>query len=172
MIVQNSVGRNVEVEALILHVGAQTEVHLWKTTAQYGLVVCIDYAIRSSFRTRNILIEAITYINTLLGSVVVEICLCTGDSLVNPTIELTDLLTYVGSVCTRDVRVLTDTQRSHLVLQGTQIGTDVILEGVVTVAIGCAELETAVLHRGCVHGYRGVGYTSLCRNRNRVKQVF
>ena len=103
MIIQYSVCRDVEIETLILQVSAQTEVYLWKTTAQYGLVVSIDYAIRSSFWTRNILIEAITYISTLLSCVVVEICLCTGDSLVNPTIELTNLLTYVSSECTRNV---------------------------------------------------------------------
>ena len=38
---------------------------------------------------------AITYINTLLGSVVVEICLCTGDSLVNPTIEMKKKLSAI-----------------------------------------------------------------------------
>ena len=41
----------------------------------------------------------------------------------------------------------------------------------VVVAIGNRELKTAVLQRGCIHGDRGVGYTSACRHRHAIQKV-
>ena len=101
----------------------------------------------------------------------IQLLLCTGDALIHPTIELAYLFAYIcTAIGTRSVFV-TETKRSYLVLQRAQVSTNLVLQSVVTITIGNRELETAVLHRSCVHRHRGVTYTCVRRNGHTIKQI-
>ena len=102
----------------------------------------------------------------------IEFLLGAGNAFINPAVELTNLLAYIGCVCTRDERVGAETKRGNLVLQGAQVGTNIILQWMIVVAIGQRELKTAVLHRGSIHRHACVGKTSTGRNGNAIKKVF
>ena len=105
MIVEHAVCRDAQVEVLILHVSAKSEVHLWQTAAENCLVISVDNAVRLAVRTGDVLVEAVADVGTLLCGVIVKVALCACDSLVNPTVELTDLLTYVCGISAGDVRL-------------------------------------------------------------------
>ena len=109
MIVQSTKGRDAQVKVLVLQMSTQTEVHLGQTTAKHSLVVSVNHTVRLAVRTADILIETVTNVGTLLSSMVVKVGLCTGDALINPTIELTYFLTYVCSVSTGNIRISTET---------------------------------------------------------------
>ena len=171
MVVQGAEGRDAQVEVLILQVSAQTEADLGQTTAKHGLVVGVNHTVGLAVRTTDILIEAVTHVGTTLGGMVVKVGLCAGNALVDPTIELTYFLSYFCLVGTRDIALGTETERCHLIIKGAQVGTDLVLQGVVVVAIGERELQTAVLHLGCVHRHRGVGHTGVGRHGHVVEQL-
>ena len=98
MVFQRTEGGDAEVEACVLHASAQTEVYLWQTAAEHDAVVSIDDTILV-----DILIEAVADDGTGLCGVVVEVGLCAGDALIDPTIELTNLLAYEGSIVAGNV---------------------------------------------------------------------
>ena len=77
---------------------AETVAHLWQTATEHHAVVGIDNAV-----VVNIFIEAVANNSAWLRSVVVKVGLCTSDTLVNPTVELTYLLAYECSIVACDV---------------------------------------------------------------------
>ena len=85
MIVECTKGGNSQVEVLVLETCTETEVNLWQTTAKNSLVITVDDTI-----TIDILIEAVTYVSTLLNGMVVEICLSASNTFILPTVELTN----------------------------------------------------------------------------------
>ena len=141
MIAKSTVSRDTQIEDLVLEVCTQTKVNLWQTTTQNRLVVGINLAI-----TIYIAIVAITHIGTWLilfqslslckGIQLVELLLGTDNTLVIPTIELTNFLTNLGDIRTSDILLCTETKRCYLVFQSAQIGTDFVLQSVVAVTIG------------------------------------
>src|SRR5574344_2164948 len=131
MIVECSISSDSQIKSLIFHTGTDTEVDLWQTATQNHLVVSVDFTIRHTVSTTDILVEAVAYVGTLLGGMIVQVGLCT------------------------------ETERSNLSLQCTQVGTDIILKWMIMVTIGSREFETAVVHRCGIHGYRRVGNTCL-----------
>ena len=114
MIAQCTIGRNTKVEMLVLKMSTQTEIQLRQTTAQNRLV-----GIRNLTVTIDILIVAVTHLcarliggGLVLGSICIQfvkLCLSADDTLVIPTIELTDFLTDLSNVCTINLGVLART---------------------------------------------------------------
>ena len=78
----------------------------------------------------------------------VELVLRTDNATVVPAVELTNLLADAGDVGTVNLLVLTSAQRCHLIAHGADIGSNLMLQGVVVVTIGERELDTLVDHRG------------------------
>ena len=105
MIVQGTEGRDRQIEVLILQMCADTEVDLWQTAAKNSLVITGNLTV-----TINILIKTVTYVCTLLGCVLVQVFLCTGDTLILPSIELTDFLAYFGDIRASNIRFGTETK--------------------------------------------------------------
>src|SRR5574344_1135472 len=103
MIVECSISSDSQIKSLIFHTGTDTEVDLWQTATQNHLVVSVDFTIRHTVSTANILVEAVAYIGTLLSCMVVQVRLCTGDAFVNPSVELTYFLTYISGISTCDI---------------------------------------------------------------------
>ena len=105
MIVQRTEGSNAQVKALVLKTGIETEMYLRHTAAQHHLVVGVYFAVGFTVRSAYVLIEAVANPGTLLSSVVVQVFLRAGNTLICPAIELTYFLAYIGDVCSGDVRV-------------------------------------------------------------------
>ena len=145
---------------------ADTEVDLRQTTAKNSLVFTGNLAI-----TINIFIKAVTHVSALLDCVVVNICLCAGNTLIYPAIELTDFFPNLSDIRTSNIRICTETEWSHLVIQRTQVGTNLMLQRMIVVAIGQRELEATVLHWSSVHCYSCVWYTSVRRYGHVVEQI-
>ena len=96
-----------------------TEVHLGQATAKNDAVGTIDNAV-----VVHVLVETVTNLCTCLSDMiakivdmVVKVGLCTGDTLIDIAIELTNLLTDEGSIVTSDIRLLAETELGNLVLQ-------------------------------------------------------
>ena len=170
VVVQCAEGRDAQVEAFVLEASAQTEADLGQTAAEHHLVVGIDDAVGRAVRTTHVLVEAVTHVGTVLCGVVVEVGLRAGDAFVHPSVELTNFLAHFRLVGAGDVALGAEAQRRHLVFQGAEVGRDVVLQRVVVIAIGSRELQTAVLHLGCVHRHRGVGHTGVGRHGHVVEQ--
>ena len=143
-----------------------TEVDLRQTAAKNCLVFTSNLAI-----TINILIEAVTYVGALLDCVAVKISLCAGNTFIYPTIELTYFLTYLSNIRAGNIRIGSEAKRSHLIIQCAQVGTDLMLQRMIVVAIGQRELKTTVLHRSSIHRYCCVRYTSVRRHGHVVEQI-
>ncbi len=119
----------------------QTKVNLWQTATQNCLVVGINLTVAIY-----IAIVAITYMGTwLILFQTLSLCKCvqlielllgTDNTLVIPTIELTNSLTNLGDIRTSDLLLCTETKRCNLILQGAQVSTDFVLQSVVAVTIG------------------------------------
>ena len=69
--------------------------NLRHTAVQYHLVFRVYFTV-----IVYVLIKAVANLGAFLGSVVGQILLCTGDTFINPTVELADFFTYFGDVCT------------------------------------------------------------------------
>ena len=95
MIVQRTESCDAQVEMLIFKAGTQTEMNFRHTTAQYHLVFRVYFTV-----VVYVLIKAVTDLGAFLSGVVGKILLCTGDTFINPTVELADFFTYFGDVCT------------------------------------------------------------------------
>ena len=110
-------GRDAEIHALVLQVSTQTEVNLWQTAAEHSLVVTVHDAVAIQ-----ILIEAVTYVGTILSShsvVCIKLFLGTGNAFIDPAVELTNLLTKESSISSLYIRIGANAKRSHFVLQST-----------------------------------------------------
>ena len=82
-----------------------TEVHLGQTTAENDAVVTIYDTV-----VVHVLVETVTNLCTCLSDmiakivdVVVKVSLCTGNTLIDIAIELTNFLTYPSNIVTRDI---------------------------------------------------------------------
>ena len=180
VVIQRTIGRDSQVEALILQTSTDTEVYLWHTAAQNGLVFCVNLTI-----VIGVVVPAVTYVGTLLISPLtlcieignvggisllllyldivvgnttglvqcIQLALVANDATILPTIELTNFLANLCDAEALDETLGTEAKRGNLVLQCAQVTANLPLQGVVVVTIGCRELETAVLHRCSVHSY-------------------
>ena len=98
MIVECTERSDAQVETFVFEAGVQTEIDLRHTAAQYYLVIGIYLSVRLS-----IFIEAVTNLGAFLCGMVVQVSLCAGDAIINPSVEFADLFTYVGDVGAGDV---------------------------------------------------------------------
>ena len=112
-----------------------------QATTQYLTVISINDSI-----TIEVLVQTVTHLCTILSSMVVKVCLCAGNTLIDVAIELADLFTNSSDIVAIKILLCTETERCHLVMQRAQVGTNLMLQCVVAVTIGNAELNTAVLH--------------------------
>src|SRR5574344_839041 len=103
MIVKCTISRYCQVEILVLHVGTKSEIYFWKSTSENHLVISIDFAIRRSFWSAYILVEAVADVGALLCGMVVKISLCACDAFINPTIEFANFLTYISGISSCDI---------------------------------------------------------------------
>ena len=141
MVAKSTVSRDTQIEDLVLEVCTQTKVNLWQTTTQNRLVVGINLTVAIY-----IAIVAITYMGTwLILFQTLSLCKCvqlielllgTDNTLVIPTIELTNFLTNLGDIRTSDILLCTETKRCNLILQGAQVSTDFVLQSVIAITIG------------------------------------
>ena len=103
MISECSECRDTQVEDTIFQVSANTEVHLWQTTTENRLVVSVDLTVAIDITivavthlcTWLILVEALALGNSVQ---LVELSLCTDDTLIIPAIELTYFLTDLCNI--------------------------------------------------------------------------
>ena len=174
MIFESTECRDAEVEVLVLEVSRETKVNLWESASKHLAVACGDDTVAIE-----ILIEAVTHISTWLQrfaigiDMSIKILLSAGNAFIFIAVELTDLLSHVSHVGTSEILLCTETERSNLVLEGTEVSTHVIVETIRSlVAISERELKTAVLHRCRIHCHRSVGNTGICRNRHAIEKVF
>ena len=84
---------------------ADTEIHTRQTTSKHHTVVSVYDTIFV-----DIFVQAITQLCTVLLSMVIKICLRTGDTFIYIAIELTDLFPYVGDVVTGKIRLCSKTK--------------------------------------------------------------
>ena len=103
MIVECTERSDAQVETFVFEAGVQTEIDLRHTAAQYYLVIGIYLSVRLSVGTAYVLIEAVTNLGAFLCGMVVQVSLCAGDAIINPSVEFADLFTYVGDVGAGDV---------------------------------------------------------------------
>ena len=145
VIAQSTEGGDAQIEALVLQMGTDTEVNLRHTAAEDDTVVLVDLAIRLAVRTADILVEAVTDIGSLLGSVVVEVGLDASDALIDIAVELTDLLAELCDIVAGDIGILAEAKLHHLILKCAEVGTDLIFQRMIVVAISTAELPRLAL---------------------------
>ena len=79
--------------------------NLRHTAAQHHLVVGVYFTVGFTVRSAYVLIEAVANLGALLSGMVVQIFLCAGNTVINPAVELTYFLAYIGNVGSGDVRV-------------------------------------------------------------------
>ena len=171
VIAQGTEGRNTQIEALVLQMGTDTKVDFRHTAAKDDTVVLVDFAIGLTVRTTDILVEAVTDIGSLLGGMVVEVGLRAGDALIDITVELSNLFSKFCDIVARDIGILAETKLHHLILNRAEVGTDLIFQRMIVIAISTAELPTTVIQSSGVHRYAGVAHTGILRNRYSVEQI-
>ena len=151
--------------------GTDTKVDFRHTAAKDDTVVLVDFAIRLAVRTTDILVEAVTDIGSLLGGMVVEVGLRAGDTLIDITVELTNLFSKLCDIVASDIGILAETKLHYLILKRAEVGTDLIFQRMIVVAISTAELPTTVVQSSGVHRHTGIAHTGILRNRYSVEQI-
>ena len=89
MVVECSISRDTQVELLIFQMCTQAKVDFWQTAPQNDAVVGSNDTIPIY-----IFIKTITDGGSILLCMIVKICLCTGNSLIDISLELSYFLAH------------------------------------------------------------------------------